>query len=167
MIGNNKKRYCLVKYVICTLMACGTLGLALLSAKEIEVIPPDTIFLNEGKEVPQGAPPADPQPGAEITHHGESVDYTGKAEYCLKCHETMVVKSHKILIKYPPPARGHEVTFRPLQEVQALGMKFEDGMITCISCHDLANQTQYHFALESRTGGHAQQLCYVCHLEIG
>lgn len=167
MIGNSIKRYFPVKYVICTVMATGVLGLALLSAKEIEVIPQDYHFSDEIKGVPPGTPPAAPQHGTETSHHGENVDAAGKAEYCLKCHETMVVRSHKILIKYPPPNSDSELTYRPLSEVQALGMKFEDGMITCITCHDLGNQTQYHFALETRTGGQAQKLCYVCHLEIG
>lgn len=174
MTGSKKRnRYYLAKPAIFALMAMATLGLTLLSASEIEVIPPDFFFSYVITQWPLEAQPFElKQPSdlnksdTEILHHGEVVDYEGKAKHCLECHEDMIIKSHKILIKYPPPYRGPAVTFRPLEEVQALGMKFEDDMITCISCHDLRNQNKNQLALEPRTSGHAQKLCYVCHLEI-
>lgn len=168
MMGKKRTLYCLIKYALFVGTIIGTLGLALFSVGEIEVIPPDFLFSDTITEELSGTQPTVFQTTAETPHHGEIIDSEGKAEYCLQCHQNKDIKSHKILIEYPPPyRREQEITFRPLQEVLALGMKFEDGLLTCISCHDLTNQTRYHFALEPRTGGHAQKLCYVCHLEIG
>ena len=166
MIGKNRTIYCLMKYVIFTIMAMGALGLALLSADEIEVVPPDFLPSNEITVASPGTPRSDLSPATDVPHHGEIVDTEGKAEDCLQCHENKNIRSHKILIQYPPPYRGPEVTFRPLQDVLALGMKFEDGMITCITCHDLTNETRFHLAHEPQSTGHAQKLCYVCHMEI-
>ena len=172
-MASKKNRHYLARHVIFTLMAMATLCLSFLSAGAIEVIPPDFFFSYVIKEWPLGAQPFDfKQPfdlkknDTEVSHHGEIVDPDGKAQDCLECHEDMIIKSHKILIKYPPPYRGPAVTFRPLEEVKALGMKFEDDMITCISCHDLTNDNKNQLALEPRTNGYAQKLCYVCHLEI-
>lgn len=173
MIGKNRIRYCLVKYAILMVMAVAALGSALLAVDAIEVIPPPGIQpfdLDSAAGItvaPLGTQDSDLASDPNTPHHGEMIDSQGKTDYCLQCHLYNVARSHKILIEYPPPYRGSEVTFRPLQEVLAMGMKFEDNMITCISCHDLTNLDRYHLALETRTGGHAQKLCYVCHMEIG
>jgi len=111
----------------------------------------------------------------ELDHHGRTVNSEGSAADCLSCHDgsnqlqrkglISPRRSHKVLIKYPPPGRGN--AFKPLQEVLAAGMKFENGMVTCISCHDLNNRNKNHLTFETNTSGYAQKLCYVCHLDIG
>jgi|GEM_PF-4995720 len=162
------------KNAIFAAIAMGTFSLliASLSADAIEVLPPPgmpplkststskTVTTTSGTQSS-----ADSTTG--IFHHGKIVDGGGKASYCLQCHQKKNIRSHKILVPYPPLTKKQTLTYRSLQEVLALGMKFEDGMVTCISCHDLNNQAKYHIALESRTNGSAQKLCYICHLEIG
>ena len=113
---------------------------------------------------------------AEVYHHGQTVESEGSAADCMSCHDgskelrpgkgkISPVRSHKVMIRYPPPGRGN--AFKPLHEVLAAGMKLENGMVTCISCHDLNNQNKNHLAVETNTSGYAQKLCYVCHLDIG
>jgi hypothetical protein len=143
MIGNNRNRYCLMNSVIITVAATAALSLALLSADELD-------------------------------HHGKTVNGEGSAADCLTCHDgsnepqrrglITPRRSHRVLIKYPPPGRG--LAFKPLQEVLAAGMKLENDMVTCISCHDLNNPEKNHLAFETNTTGFAQKLCYVCHLDI-
>lgn len=110
----------------------------------------------------------------ELDHHGMTVDSEGAADYCLACHDgktakripicttTCTINAHKFLIKYPPPGRGKD--FAPLGSILTAGIKLENGMVTCISCHDLKNPLKYHFAIEAKP--YAQKLCYVCHIEI-
>lgn len=110
---------------------------------------------------------------ADLNHHGRTVNSEGDTAYCMSCHagpqggpqKIIPYRSHKVMVVYPPPGRGQ--AFRPLQEVLAHGIRFEKGMVTCISCHDLHNEERNHLAIETNTGGFAQKLCYVCHLDIG
>lgn len=113
---------------------------------------------------------------AEVTHHGMTVESEGNVADCLKCHDgsrelqpvkgkISATRSHKVLVSYPPPGRAN--AFRPLAVVLKAGIKFENGMVTCISCHNLYNINKNHFAIETNTSGYAQKLCYVCHLDIG
>jgi hypothetical protein len=110
----------------------------------------------------------------EVDHHGSPGDTDGTAAYCLSCHDgsggkkIMVCSTaclhpntHKMLIPYPPPAKKG---FATLEAVLAAGLKLEEGMITCITCHDLTNPLRHHFAVDATP--YAQKLCYVCHLEI-
>jgi len=112
----------------------------------------------------------------ELHHYGSMVDSEGSTADCMKCHDgsrelrpgkgkIAPVRSHKVLVKYPPPGRGN--AFKPLAEVLAAGIKLENGMLTCISCHDLNNPNKNHLAVETNTSGYAQKLCYSCHLDIG
>ncbi len=112
----------------------------------------------------------------ELSHHGKTVNSEGSAADCLTCHDgsnqfqrkgmISPARSHKFLIKYPPPVSSRGITFKPLREVLSAGMKLENGMVTCISCHDLSNQEKNHLAFETNTTGFAQKLCYMCHLDI-
>lgn len=111
-----------------------------------------------------------------VEHHDNAVDNDGTADDCLFCHDGKTAKSapvcttpmcdvnaHKFLIKYPPPGRTKD--FAPLETVQAAGIKLENGLITCITCHDLRNPLKYHFAIDGQP--YAKKLCYVCHVDIG
>ena len=103
---------------------------------------------------------------AEVSHNVMMVESEGSAADCLKCHgKSSSVRSHKILVVYPPPGRGK--AFKPLADVLKAGIKLENGMVTCISCHNLLNSNKNHFAVETNNSGYAQKLCYACHLDIG
>jgi hypothetical protein len=110
----------------------------------------------------------------QLDHHGMQADSEGTAAYCLTCHDglaakkvvvcttTCTVSAHKFLAKYPPP--GREKDFATQQAVQAAGIRLENGMVTCISCHDLKNLERFHFAIDSTP--FARKLCYTCHVRI-
>lgn len=111
---------------------------------------------------------------ADILHHGTMVNGAGSTADCLICHDgtrdvpgrkgkITPVRSHKVLVPYPPPGRAR--AFYPLQTVLAAGIRLENGRITCISCHDLNNGKRNQLAID--TTEYAQKLCYVCHLDIG
>lgn len=145
MVYDNRNRYSLMNPVIIVVAAVAAFSLALLNADE-------------------------------LNHHGKTANSEGSAADCLTCHDgsnqtrkkgfISPARSHKVLITYPPPGNNRGITFKPLQDVLAAGMKFENGMVTCISCHDLNNQEKNHLAFETNTTGFAQKLCYVCHLDI-
>lgn len=103
-----------------------------------------------------------------VEHHGSLIDSEGTAAYCLSCHDGKTSKviaynsSHKFLIAYPPNFR--EGRFAPLQAVTAAGIKFENGLITCISCHDPGKPSRYHLAVDTPPRVH--KLCRVCHTGI-
>jgi len=109
-----------------------------------------------------------------IDHHNTQADSEGSADYCLTCHNASgggqirmcsticTITAHKFLVQYPPP--GREKEFATTSSVLAAGIKLENGMITCISCHDLHNPSKYHFAIDKQ--GFAQKLCLSCHIDI-
>lgn len=67
--------------------------------------------------------------------------------------------SHPVAKKYPP--RGKEKEYVPLKELRKTGLiRLEAGKVTCISCHDVANNIEYHTVVEDR-GTH---LCKLCHI---
>lgn len=104
----------------------------------------------------------------QLEHHGSLIDGDGTAGYCLSCHDGKTSKvvayasSHKFLIAYPP--KFGEGRFAPLQAVTAAGIKFENGLITCISCHDTGKPSRYHLAIDTPPRVH--KLCRVCHVNI-
>jgi hypothetical protein len=115
-----------------------------------------------------------PALAVEVEHHGVTADTEGTAAYCLTCHDGSAGKkivvcstpclnpnTHKMLIPYPPPGKRGYAT---LEAVLAAGLNLEEGMITCITCHDLTNPLRHHFAVDATP--YAQKLCYLCHLEI-
>lgn len=79
-----------------------------------------------------------------------------------RCPENCMVHpelSHPVVKKYPP--RGKEEEYVPIKELRKTGLiKLQDGMMTCISCHDLANNIPYHTVVEDR----GTQLCKLCHI---
>lgn len=103
-----------------------------------------------------------------LEHHGMTADSEGSADYCLACHDGKTAKrastinSHKFLIKYPPA--GKEKNYATQQAALAAGVRLENGMVTCISCHDLRNPLKYHYAID--TTPFAKKLCYACHIKI-
>ena len=115
------------------------------------------------------------RPAAEvIPHHGNDVESEGRAEDCLMCHDGFVASSaspctvqcdfrgsHSILKFYPPA--GKELLYAPLDSLLAMGMKLENGKVTCISCHNLHNPGRYHLWIDNSES----RLCSTCHLVQG
>ncbi|MCK9295190.1 MAG: hypothetical protein M0P70_08890 [Desulfobulbaceae bacterium] len=90
-------------------------------------------------------------------HYGQEDD--SKNSPCPKNCLVDPASSHPVAKKYPP--RGKEKEYIPLKELRKTGLvKLQDGKITCVSCHDVANNIAYHTVVEDR-GTH---LCKLCHI---
>ncbi|MBI5557710.1 MAG: hypothetical protein HY885_08740 [Deltaproteobacteria bacterium] len=114
---------------------------------------------------------------AEVGHYGTAVN-PADPDQCLDCHYQEATKegkpgargcsngclvdpglSHPVAKKYPP--RGKEAEYVPLDDIEKTGIiKLSRGKVTCVSCHDLANDNAYHVVVED--GGTA--LCKLCHI---
>jgi len=117
-----------------------------------------------------GAAPVQP---VEVVHYKLLVD-SEDAEKCVSCHygeedskagtcgNNCLIdpgSSHPVTKKYPP--RGKEKEYIPIKQLRETGLiKLQDGMITCISCHDLTNHIPYHTVVEDR----GTTLCKLCHI---
>ncbi|WP_298438435.1 cytochrome c3 family protein [Geobacter sp.] len=111
--------------------------------------------------------------GEEVAHHGEEVNPRGSMEDCLFCHDGRIARavdyctancsiwsSHPVRRPYPP--RGQESSYRPVAELQALGIVLVDGAVDCISCHDLRNPEKGHLVPDTEQVG----LCVACHVNL-
>ena len=90
---------------------------------------------------------------------------------CLTCHvegmnkgvsiclgeNCLYAKDHSLMHPYPP--KGKEEDYAPIRDVERLGAKFEDGKITCLSCHDLTKPPPHLIRERER-----DQLCLMCHI---
>lgn len=112
-------------------------------------------------------------PAGDTEHHGYMVNSEAGFRECLTCHDDVVAtgispclaqicmlkSDHSVDKPYPPSARTGE--FAPAPMAEAEGVKFVNGRIDCISCHDLRNRDQYHLRVEDRKS----RLCRACHLK--
>lgn len=87
---------------------------------------------------------------------------------CLQCHDKsskkpiyicsgdmcLYSKNHSLMRPYPPMRHPNE--YAPLPEIQEAGCVLENGLTTCLSCHDLTKPPPHLI----RDG---DQLCYICH----
>lgn len=110
---------------------------------------------------------------AEMTdHHGFTVELHASVEDCVVCHDGSIAKNvvyclkdcsimtpHAVKHRYPPP--GREAAYRPVASLQEAGIELVDGMVACVSCHNLTNQSPYHLAVGIAASG----LCLTCHIQ--
>lgn len=109
----------------------------------------------------------------DTEHHGSMVNSEAGFRDCLTCHDDVVAtgispclaqicmlkSDHSVDKPYPPHDRVGEFATTPRAE--AAGVRFLNGRIDCISCHDLRNRDQYHLRVEDRKS----RLCLACHLK--
>lgn len=107
-----------------------------------------------------------------VSHFGQVVDAAGTTEDCLSCHDGQIAtdvgyclggcalsSAHPVNRPYPP--RGKEQSFRSADELEGAGIRFINGMMVCISCHDLHNPGRHQLAIEMKES----RLCFACHLK--
>lgn len=107
-----------------------------------------------------------------VDHHGFTVDLRAGVEDCVVCHDGSIAKNvvyclkdcsimtpHAVNRRYPPP--GREAAYRPAAFLQEAGIDLVDGMVVCVSCHNIANQSPYHLAVGIAASG----LCLTCHVQ--
>jgi hypothetical protein len=106
----------------------------------------------------------------EILHHGSTVNSEAGYRECLSCHDGVVAPNispclgpvcklkddHSVNKPYPPPDKVQN--FAPVGTAEIAGIKFVDGRIDCISCHNLLNPNRYHLRVENRNS-------LACHLK--
>lgn len=108
-----------------------------------------------------------------VSHHSTMVEANGPVQDCISCHDGSAAKhvsfctvrcdfsgGHSVLKRYPPA--GKAAHYAPAAAVRARGVKLENGMVTCISCHDLRNTSRDHLIMDNA----GSRLCLVCHLTI-
>lgn len=107
-----------------------------------------------------------------LDHYGAMVDRRASIEECLACHDGSIAKAavyclencslftpHSVMRRYPPP--GREAAYRPVEYLRVAGIELVDGMVVCISCHNLGNPPPHHLAVDTA----ASKLCLVCHIK--
>lgn len=108
----------------------------------------------------------------EIDHYGAMVDRHAGVDECIACHDGSIAKAavycleecslmtpHSVMRRYPPP--GREAAYRPIESLQEAGIELVDGMVVCVSCHNLSSPPPYHLAVDNR----ASRLCLACHIQ--
>jgi hypothetical protein len=107
-----------------------------------------------------------------VDHHGFQVSTEATYTECLSCHDGVLAPavsvclgtictfqdSHPVNKYYPPPDRMRE--FAPATVAEMAGVKFVDGRIDCISCHELTATDRYYL----RITNWKSRLCLACHL---
>ncbi len=118
------------------------------------------------------------QPRAELVqHYGSTVDSQGDAATCLSCHDGSIAEgistclsatcnfnnlhSHPINKDYPPPITTGKRFYYPVSQIKAAGITLLNGQISCISCHNLANQNPPHLVMNNDKS----RLCLTCHVK--
>ncbi len=107
-----------------------------------------------------------------VDHYGVMVERRAGIEECLSCHDGSIAKDavyclkecsfmtpHSVMRRYPPP--GREAAYRPVESLREAGIELVDGMVVCISCHNLGNPPPYHLAVDNA----ASKLCMACHIQ--
>lgn len=98
--------------------------------------------------------------GVAVDHHGERFTPGENPDDCIACHDNNAERNHHpILIHYPPA--GNDVTFAPLDTLQAKNLQLFNEQIVCVTCHDLHNSNRGHLAIENKNS----ELCLICHLK--
>ena len=72
--------------------------------------------------------------------------------------DTDLRKQHPISILYDP---SQDPSFRSAAEVEASGLRFFDGKVQCMTCHDPHTQ---QFPPFLRVSGSGNSLCLICHI---
>lgn len=109
----------------------------------------------------------------EVPHHDNLVDHDDP-KICLTCHDGVMAQnispctkvsclldansSHPVFKKYPPD--GRESEFAPSFQVKDAGIELINGEVTCLSCHNLINQEEFHLIMDNQDS----RLCKICHI---
>ena len=118
---------------------------------------------------------ADHQP-VYVSHGGDKADNEGLSHDCLLCHDGTMAKavdcqnrislsaghadpigSHSVEVPYP--LAGQQ--YNSIREASKLGLRFPDGRVSCITCHDL-RLTGRAYNLPVPMDG--SRLCFSCHI---
>ena len=107
-----------------------------------------------------------------VPHHSFMVNNDGMSAECLACHDGSSLHPvaictvdcsfgdpHIIDTPYPPFDKFDSYVPPPIAE--SWGIRFPQGMVSCISCHNLLNPARYHLAINNQ----GSRLCFACHIQ--
>jgi predicted CXXCH cytochrome family protein len=99
-----------------------------------------------------------------VLHHGFSVSNKANVLECQSCHDGSIARArflddHPVNMPYPPIYKRSK--FKDSAMVKAAGIKLVHGLVTCVSCHNLANPKLPHLVIEL---DHSK-LCFTCHIK--
>lgn len=113
-----------------------------------------------------------PAHSALVPHHSFMVNNDGRSAECLACHDGASLHPvaictvqcsfrdpHIIDTPYPPPDKFDSYVPPPVAE--SWGIRFPDGLVSCISCHNLLNPAPGHLAISNE----GSRLCLACHIQ--
>lgn len=108
---------------------------------------------------------------ASVEHHGISADPDNSQE-CIGCHDGTVgnkasvcttkcsaLTAHPVFT--PHDAGNARTRLQPRSLAASRGIRFEDGRVTCISCHDIRNSRENHLIMDNS----GSSLCLACHIK--
>ena len=108
---------------------------------------------------------------SEIDHHGSTINATDSTE-CLDCHTddndqkldstsnsctSSKNNSHPVKVDFPPADK--KKLFKSAEDAKKSGIRFNNGKITCLSCHDLKKDSPKHLIIQNKNS----KLCFACH----
>lgn len=109
-----------------------------------------------------------------VLHNGFTVSKKASVSDCLNCHDGSIAKvvpvcmaescfqtpgSHPVDTPYPPVKERN--MYMSAAIVKAAGITLVNGLVTCVSCHNLANPGQFYLAIEIDRS----KLCLTCHIK--
>jgi hypothetical protein len=76
-----------------------------------------------------------------------------------KCLDDPGAVHHPVFSKYPPDRK--EAEYVPIATLEKNGIvKFQNSRMTCLTCHNVANNLPYHLIIEDRES----RFCRLCHI---
>lgn len=114
-------------------------------------------------------PPASAQ---YVPHHSFMVNNDALSAECLACHDGSLLHPVAIctvncsykdphIIDTPYPPLDNLESYLPPEIAALFGIRFPQGLVSCISCHNLLNPTRPHLALSNQ----GSRLCLSCHIQ--
>lgn len=109
-----------------------------------------------------------------VLYNGFQVNNKGGVLECLTCHDGSIATArsfclgescshssniHPVNVPCPPAEKRN--MFNNPDMVKAAGIKLVHGLVTCVSCHNLANPKIPHLVIEN---DHSK-LCLTCHIK--
>ena len=109
-----------------------------------------------------------------VLHHGFTVNGKATVLECLTCHDGSIstarsfcmmescsstLNVHPVNMPYPPVDKRR--MFNKPAMIKAAGIKLVNGLVTCVSCHNLANPKLPHLVI----GLDHSKLCLTCHIK--
>ena len=107
-----------------------------------------------------------------VPHHSFMVNNDALSPECLACHDGSLLHPVAIctvncsyrdphIIDTPYPPLDKLDSYLPPEIAASFGIRFPQGLVSCISCHNLLNPARHHLAVNNQ----GSMLCFSCHIQ--